>query len=42
MKLKENIKIEYKKQRPHASNYKIKKYTEEKIKDEEKEIKEYK
>lgn len=42
MKLKENIRSEYKKQHPNASNYKIKKYEEEKIKDEEREIKEYK
>ena len=39
---KRKYKSEYKKQHPNASNYKIKKYAEEKIKDEEREIKEYK
>lgn len=39
---KRKYRSEYKKQHPNASNYKIKKYAEEKIKDEEREIKEYK
>lgn len=39
---KRKYRSKYKKQHPNASNYKIKKYAEEKIKDEEREIKEYK